>query len=539
MLGMTSESTLRMLENGKTLQPAKLRTLLQESAETAAGPEPLPGRRYRSPEEWMAAETPFLGYRMELLARRTEIKLLALEALSALAADTGAADAPPGGTEEAWQDLLNMQRQPGMSREEQNRAESCLLAAGRKADQAWTALAGSMTGQDPEGGWAAVFNLYPKRRTMFTCIRSRGPVSVYRGEQRLPSQYIDGDDATAVELEMDGLSVESLRVERDGPPNIHERLGNAYAFENDVMRLEVQRDGRITRLESKMNGPLLKLGNLVRGRWRDASGREVRFRGEDLTGEARVVRGELFDNIYLKRSGAGIGLEMVLYLPHRSSRRVEIMLDLTLSEEVRADFLASGGSFWVEWQSTLETPRILCDRPFGWRACEEGEALLSANGVTLTRDGSGLMLDHQGVTRAWSRDGALYLLLGKGGAEAAEDAPAGRLDARDPDAPERTKWRYFYAIDLADEDTPEHLFGRVMSYQFPMLPLRTGRPLNIPCMLRLEDGLIPTALFRRNGRSIVRGWNAAGAGRLLRAAGARGFETGQKLPPFDVFEKSF
>ena len=102
MLGMTSESTLRMLENGKTLQPAELRTLLQESAETAAGPEPLPGMRYGSPEDWMAAETPFLGYRMELLARRTEMKLLALEALSALAADTGVTAAPPGGTEEAW-----------------------------------------------------------------------------------------------------------------------------------------------------------------------------------------------------------------------------------------------------------------------------------------------------------------------------------------------------------------------------------------------------------------------------------------------------
>ena len=252
MRGITSESMLR----GTTLPPEGeqtaegFRALLQKDPETAASCFSLAAQRFTTQEDWLFSEKPFLGYRLELLCRRCEIRLLACEAVAALAADTGRKEYPVWEPEAYWDKLLKTQKLSGADRETQDRAEKELLLACTEADKAWAEMAGQMAKPSPEGGWAAVFNLWPVRRTMFTCIRSQGPVSVYRGSRRLPSQYIDGDDATAVELEMDGMSVESLRLEPAGPASIHEPLDRPYHFENEVMRVDVQPDGRITRLES-------------------------------------------------------------------------------------------------------------------------------------------------------------------------------------------------------------------------------------------------------------------------------------------------
>ncbi len=534
-----SETALRALARRQRKMPGPdaLRAALQSGLAPACA-EADPGPCATTPEEWLAQETAFLGYRMELLLRRTEMRLLTLEALDTLAVCLGQTGRTAAGIARMEEDLTQAIQSPNMNRSEQDHLVATLLADCRIADRAWTELAGRFAGYDPDGAWATVFNLFPTRRTMFTCIRSRGPVSVWQGKRRLPSQFIDGDDATAIELEMDGLSIQSLRIEPDGPQYTSRPVTKPYRFENDVLRVVVQPDGRVTDFTSLRHGLQLREGNLLRGAWRDASGHVRTLRGEDMPVTARVVRGELFDNLYLHGEKDGIGMAMVLYLPHHGSRRIEIMLDLTLSETVREDFIHSDGALWLEWHSTMPSPRILCDRPFGWSRCQDGEILRSANGVALTVNGSGIMLDHQGVTRGWAHHGTLYTLLGKGGAGAENDAPAGQLDARTKDAPELHMWRYFYALDLADCDEPEDLFGRIMSYQYPMLPLRTPQPLDTGSLLKVGDGLIPTAFFCRDGQCMVRGWNAAAEPRPLHAAGTWGFSSGRTLKPFGIFEQA-
>ncbi len=534
-----SETALRFLarHQGKMPGPEALRCVLQSGlAPAGAGLSNVACAS--APEEWLAQETGFLGCRMELLLRRTEMRLLTLEALDTLAAGMGLAGRSAEDTACMEEDLTRAVQSQDMSRADQDRLVATLLADCQLADRAWTGLAGRFAGYDPDGAWATVFNLFPARRTMFTCIRSHGPVSVWQGDRRLPSQFIDGDDATAIELEMDGLSIQSLRIEPDGPQYTSWPVTEPYRFENDVLRVVIQPDGRVTDFTSVRYGLRLQEGNLLRGAWRDASGHVRTLRGEDMPVTARVVRGELFDNVYLHGEKDGIGMAMVLYLPHRGSRRIEIMLDLTLSETVREDFIRSDGALWLEWHSAMPSPRILCDRPFGWCRCRDGEILRSANGIALTMNGSGILLDHQGVTQGWAHHGTLYTLLGKGGTGAGKDAPAGQLDARTPDAPEHHMWRYFYALDLADCDAPEDLFGRVMSYQYPMLPLRTPQPLETGSLLKLGDGLIPTAFFCRNGECIVRGWNAASDPRPLHASGSRAFDSGTVLEPFGIFEQA-
>ena len=536
---LPSESALRMIERGvgARLSPGQIREILQVDDRLAASREAGQSPRYDAPEDWLAAEQDFLGYRMDLIYRRCEIKLTALEALQALCALLRFPADVPFDLTGAWRKLLDAETVRHAGKARQDAAVSALMAVSAGADAAWEALAGRMVAPNLEGGWASIFNLYPTRRTMLTCIRSKGPVSVYLGERRLPSQFIDGDDATAIEIEMDGLSVERVRIEPNGPAYESVPMDGPYRFENDVLRVEVQEDGRITLLESKRHGRQLAFGNVLRGRWKDVTGRAVLLRGEDLPLRGRVVRGELFDNLYIEGGRDGVEVGMVLYLPRHGSRRIEIMLDITLAGDVREAFLASGGALWAEWHTDLPHPQIRCDRPFGWASCAEGEALRSSNGVGITQDGRGLIFDHQGVTRSFFKDGVLYTLLGKGGPAAREDGPAGLLDARSPDSPDCGKWRFFYAIDLADEDGPEHLFGRISSYQFPMLPVRCRRPVSARGLLTLDDGLLPTSLSLRDGKPVLRGWNAAETPVPLRCPGLLGFDAGRPLEPFEIFER--
>ena len=487
-------------------------------------------------EEYAAGEG-FFGYRMDLAFRRCEIKLTETQTVEAMAR-LERLDVPPAPDWDRMWDTLTRAQHCGVnhhSREAQEEALAPIRAVMKEADDYLEKLGRVFAGEEGEGKWTVVINPYPIKRTMFTCIASKGPLYVYDGDERLPAQYIGGDGATAVALELEGYSMRCLRVEENAPPTVTEEIKDSYHFENDVMAVDVLPNGQITSLVSKKNGEKLPYGgNLLEAFLQTADGRDIHWSIEQAQATGRVEKGDLFDNVLVDGKLGDIPYSMIMYLPHGSSQRIEIMTDLYPTQEVLDCLKQPESRIQIGWKTGMKDARVLCDGPFNWRECGSEGVIRSANGLTVTKDGSGVMLDHQGMTRTIHEDGTLIHLLAQGGKSAMEDGPGGVLDARTPDDPCAKSYRFFNAIDLTDTDAPENMFGRIVFFQTPMFPLRAAKPVRERKWLCIEgDCFLPTALRWADDKAILTVWNASEQAAILRTKGEWQCEE-RELAPMEI-----
>lgn len=443
----------------------------------------------------------FLGMRMDLAYRRCEVKLLMAEAMEAIASlsgfDAGAFD----GTG-AWNALLDAQVS-GVNHgatDIQNAALANVKAAMAKAEAYMQRAAGTMVDADDNGMWATVFNVYPVKRPMFTCISSKGPLRVYDGDELMPSQYIDGDGATAVWLTLDGIGWHSLRLEQGAPDCPYVEIFEPYHFENDVMTVDVALDGRITSLRSKKSGEKLSIGNII-----NFNDGKNTFNNDGMVSRMFVSKGELFDIINIHGFMGDEKVFMILYLPHLDCRRIEIMTDITLTPDARAAFAGKGSSLCVEWQTSMFNPRVMSDEPFGWVDCRKGKPIYSSNAVSLSENGSGVVFDHQGIPRATASGNTLVNWLAIGGERALNDAASGELDG------EMGVHRFFYAITIADDDDPGKIFSKANYDQVPFFPVRCSRPIPDRKLFCLDgDRFRPTSLRLEDGHAVLRAFESRG-----------------------------
>ena len=468
----------------------------------------------------------FFGYCMDLACRRAQMRLTVSETLHAMLSDVQEPDPRfQKDNGEAWAALIDACR-PGINhadRSKQRKAVEALSAAMSRAELYSDGFLRSYTGTKGEGGYAVVVNPYPIRRRMFTCIRSTGPLYVFDGEEELPAQYIGGDGATAVEVEMDGFSIRTLRVEDNAPDCVIETVPDAgYLFENEKMKVTVLPDGRIASLCSMEKGEVLSEmgGNVLEARLTRADGTTEHLCGR-MNRLARVEKGRLFDNVLIDGTLGDSRYSMIMYLPHGTSQRIEIMTDIVASDALHEALEQPGSEIVTRWHSNMNTPRVLTDIPFRCDRVSEGEEILSSNGIAVTEGGKGFLYDHQGVTRSLFEGGTLVNCWARGGLGAKEDLPAGMLDATgDGDLASRS-YRYFNAIDLTDTDDVGSMFSRILYYQIPMIPLRTEKAVADRTLFSVEgDEMMFSSAVREKGRVLIKMWNATDRRVPLRWHGA-------------------
>lgn len=456
----------------------------------------------------------FFGYCMDLACRRTEIRLTVSEALRAMLLDDDEKDARfQRENEEAWRVLIDA-CQPGINhadRSKQKKAIEKLSVATSWSDSCSDEVFRSYAGPEGKGGVVAVVNPYPVRRKMFTCIPSKGPLYVFDGEKELPAQYIGGDGATAVEVEMDGLSIRTLRVKENAPDCVMETVPDTgYLFENEKMKVKILSDGRIISLCSVEKGEVLSGlgGNVLEARLTRADGTTERLRGQ-ASQPARVEKGRLFDNVLVDGTLGDSHYKMIMYLPHGTSQRIEIMTDIYASDALRGALEQPESEIMTCWHSNMDSPRVLTDGPYHCRGVSAGEEILSSNGIAVTQGEKGFLYDHQGVTRSLFQNGTLINRWAKGGFGAKEDLPAGMLDAASDEEPSNHSYRYFNAIDLTDTDDVGEMFSRILYYQIPMVPLRTQKAVADRTLFSMEGyDMVFSSAVREGGKIWIKMWNA-------------------------------
>lgn len=456
----------------------------------------------------------FFGYCMDLACRRTEIRLTVCEALRAMLPDDDEKDARyRKENKEAWAALIDA-CQPGINhadRLKQKMAVEKLSVAMSRSDSCSDEVFRSYAGPEGEGGNVVVVNPYPVRRKMFTCIPSKGPLYVFDGEEELPAQYIGGDGATAVEVEMDGFSVRTLRVKENAPDCVMETVPDTgYFFENERMKVRILSDGRIISLCSVEKGEVLSEwgGNVLEARLTRADGTTEHLRGQ-ASRPARVEKGRLFDNVLIDGVLGDSRYKMMMYLPHGTSQRIEIMTDIYASDALHRALEQPESEIVTCWHSNMNSPRVLTDAPFQCRGVSAGEEIFSSNGIAVTQRGKGFLYDHQGVTRSLFQNGTLINRWAKGGVGAKEDLPAGMLDAANDGERSNHSYRYFNAIDLTDTDDVGEMFSRILYYQIPMLPLRTERAVADRTLFSMEGhDMVFSSAVRAKGKVLIKMWNA-------------------------------
>ena len=466
-----------------------------------------------------------LGHALNLAARRAEIRQVTDETVMALLPDLKDGPSPePASALPGWEPLFEAvsPEAPAKGRAEQEELASRLKEMERQADRAAMEAADTCFGAVENGLTALVINPWPTRRAMFTCIASRGPLRVFDGDRELQAQFIGGDGATAVELEMDGFSVRSLRLEENGVPCETVPMEEAgFTFDSEGMHLHVLPDGRITEYRSRLHPNVLAApgGNILEADLLRADGTCDHLTGA-ARGGSRIERGSLFDNVLIEGLLGNSPYSMVMYLPKCAGQRVEIMTELHPSPELMEALSRPGSELRCLWHCAEKHPDILADGPLGLHPVSPGVPFRSANGCALTRNGWGLMYDHQGITRARFESGTLVTLWAEGGPGSPESLPSGALDARSPSDPSRKIHRFFNAIDLTDTADPGEMFNRILYYQLPMFPFRTGRPVPPVTLFSLKRrDLVFTSLLRREGRVYLRVWNAGEKPALPEAEG--------------------
>ncbi len=464
---------------------------------------------------WSYAEGGF-GEQMFKIYRACEEKLLAAESLQAIAAACGLPfkfDAYS-----AWDKLLTAQHHDinwvdhkelrGRAVQWCEEAEDMAVAF---ISQVGAAIAEKLGEQSTKEA-VAVFNTLPITRTAYVKVPVQGEGYCVFDDKgcELPAQM--DDDKLIIQVTMDGLGCCGYRLEEAEIKAEKIVQQEAYQFENDVMRVTVLPDGRLTSLYSKKRGEQLEgYGNVVSGRLIYDENKYRVISNEGAAKEMMIIKGALYDKVLVQGMIEDIPYAMTIRLPHGNSSEITFDLDLAFNSHEIGDMVHDESKLNLYWNLSKEPEEILIDEPFGYTKARPNRPLLVANFLTAWNGKDGVMFQHSGMPKSWISGNQLVTQLAWGSDIIFNRMPFFWNSMQYFDMRLDGAMHYSYAISIVEDTTIPAMFEASNNRTTSLVAVPTTQVFSEKTLLKLNtNALVPTAVEEKNGEITVRMYEISG-----------------------------
>ena len=462
---------------------------------------------------WSYCEGEF-GEKMFKAYRSTEQALLAAETMQVLTGLAGR-KIEPFDADTAWDQLLSAQHHDINWYDTQELKDAYIAQMDQAAASAasYIKLASEAVGgtSDKDSRYVTVFNTLPVARRQWVSVDVPGRAyRVFDQDQELPSQMQDGK--LCFEARMDGLGYRSFRLE----PKLNEEkeivITGPYQFENDVMRVTILPDGRISSLCSKLSGERLNgFGNLLKGRLTHADKSTEWISNEDTGKRAVLYPGALYDRLMVEGEMGTIPYKMMMKLPHGACQTIDFDLDVTFDHHEMGDFYHDESKLCLYWDLAQDDSDILIDEPFGVVKSRQDRPLHPANAIAVTERGKGLVYEHTGTPKTWVSDGQLVNLLAWGSNNFTNRSPWGWSTFEIYDLRLNGTSSYHYSISIAENDDPVAFSRKIIERITPPVAVLSPEAVEEKTFLTIgSENIIPTAVEPAGDEMIVRMFDVSG-----------------------------